>query len=374
MRFVHTSDWQIGMKAAHVGGAGRKVREERLAAAGRVVEAAKDFGAEFILVAGDTFENNGVDRIYVQKVADILSGFGVPVFIIPGNHDPFCPGSVWEHPSWGGAQGISVLTAEEPVEIPGGLLFPCPITDRYSSRDPTGWIDTSGCSGLKIGVAHGNVEGINPEDHYHPVPVDAAKRHGLDYLALGHWHSYLPFETGGSVRMAYSGTHEPTRFGERESGQVLLVEIDLGGQGPSIQVKKTGRLKWLSLEERIIQQGELTGVRERIESMTRPEEKLIHLTLSGILHLDESEELPRIEEIIASRFLYGRMETGGLRPLPDDSQLLAALPAGIIRDSASRLLELSDPSYAGERPTDGTPEVAALAFLELYSMAREVGA
>ena len=33
MRFVHTADWQIGMRAAHVGGAGPRVREERLAAA-----------------------------------------------------------------------------------------------------------------------------------------------------------------------------------------------------------------------------------------------------------------------------------------------------------------------------------------------------
>ena len=39
MKFLHTADWQIGMKAAHVGEAGARVREERLAAAKRVVEA-----------------------------------------------------------------------------------------------------------------------------------------------------------------------------------------------------------------------------------------------------------------------------------------------------------------------------------------------
>jgi len=33
MRFVHTADWQIGMKAAHVGDAGKRVREERIEAA-----------------------------------------------------------------------------------------------------------------------------------------------------------------------------------------------------------------------------------------------------------------------------------------------------------------------------------------------------
>ena len=70
MRFLHTADWQIGMKASHVGEAGTRIREERLAAATRVVRAARDAGADFILIAGDTFEDNGVDRVLVQKVAD----------------------------------------------------------------------------------------------------------------------------------------------------------------------------------------------------------------------------------------------------------------------------------------------------------------
>jgi len=99
-RFLHTADWQIGMKASHVGEAGTRIRDERLAAATRVVKAAQDAGVDFILIAGDTFEDSGVDRVLVQKVADILAGFGGPVYLIPGNHDPLVPGSVWEHPAW----------------------------------------------------------------------------------------------------------------------------------------------------------------------------------------------------------------------------------------------------------------------------------
>ena len=52
MRFLHTADWQIGMKAAHVGMVSQRVRDERLAAARRVVQADKNADAEFILVAG----------------------------------------------------------------------------------------------------------------------------------------------------------------------------------------------------------------------------------------------------------------------------------------------------------------------------------
>jgi DNA repair exonuclease SbcCD nuclease subunit len=87
MRFLHTADWQIGMKASHVGEAGTRVRDERVAAARRVVEVARDAGADFILVTGDTFEDNGVDRVLVQKVADArheLRSVGAVVFMMGG--------------------------------------------------------------------------------------------------------------------------------------------------------------------------------------------------------------------------------------------------------------------------------------------------
>lgn len=41
MKFLHTADWQLGMKAAHVGEVGARVREERFLAARRVVEILK---------------------------------------------------------------------------------------------------------------------------------------------------------------------------------------------------------------------------------------------------------------------------------------------------------------------------------------------
>lgn len=62
MRFLHTAAWQIGMKASHVGEARMRVRDERLAVARHVVQAARGAGADFTLVAGDTVEDNGVDR------------------------------------------------------------------------------------------------------------------------------------------------------------------------------------------------------------------------------------------------------------------------------------------------------------------------
>jgi len=373
MKFIHTADWQMGMKAAHVGSAASRVREERLAAAKRMVEAAQKYGAEFVLIAGDVFEDNGVERALIQKVVDILGNCRVPVYLIPGNHDPLTPGSVWEHPSWKSMELIHVLREEKPVDIPGGVVYPCPAKEKQSRKNPTAWIPTETAAGLRIGLAHGTVEGVPQPEPDYPITPDAAARASLDYLALGHWHSTATYAApDGSVRMAYCGTHETTSFGERDSGNVLLVDIAGPGVAPVVTSVRTGGLTWKVVEKDIRQPGDLLRVRQDIESQDNPESTLVELRLKGLLAAGERDEIARIEEILASRFLFHRVDISGMRPSPEDVNWFGSLPPGILRNVAARLQELADPQLACERPETASSEVASRALMELYALMTEV--
>ncbi|RTZ92551.1 MAG: DNA repair exonuclease [Deltaproteobacteria bacterium] len=367
MKFIHTADWQIGMKAVHVGQAAETVREERLKAIERIVKISKDKKAEFILVAGDTFEDNAVSSLLVQRVADILAKADVPIFMIPGNHDPLVPGSVWEHPAWEKCKNVRILREESPVEIPGGILYPCPVKEKYSRKDPTAWIPPDKeIEGIRIGMAHGTVEGVQQEEMDYPIPRDAATRAGLDYLALGHWHSMTLYEDGdGANRMAYSGTHETTRFGERDSGNILIVEISEKGAAPRITSIHTSDLFWRTVEYEIKEPGYLPELRERIEDFDYSERILLNVKLSGLLYAGEVEEIKRIEDILASRFLFGKLDLSSLMPAPQDDSWINTLPAGIIRETGSRLKGLCD----AHKPAQVSPEVAARALIELYMLA-----
>lgn len=373
MRFLHTADWQIGMKASHVGDAGVHVREERIAAVRKLVEVARENNVDFVLVAGDTFENNGVDRVLVQKVADILASSKAPVFVIPGNHDPLVPGSVWEHPVWKSTEKVHVLHEENPMEIPGGLLYPCPVYEKHSGKNPTAWISAGEVEEIRIGMAHGTVEGVLTEEPDYPIPRDAVTRSGLDYLALGHWHSISTYYgSDKAVRMAYSGTHETTKFGERDSGNVLIVEIPNAGAPPLIKPVRTGRLEWQVLDSVLRQHGDLSLLREQIESMENPSLTLLDLRISGILPANEYSEIERIREIVASRFLFGHIDETRVRPSPEDESWVANLPAGILREAGTRLQQLADANFAGERPDGASTDVASRALVELYAMITEV--
>ncbi len=373
MKFIHSADWQIGMKAAHIGTSADFVRNERLEAARRVVETAEKNKAEYIFLAGDTFEDNGVDRVLVQKVADILGKFRGIVYLIPGNHDPLVPGSVWEHPAWASFTNLHVLEKAEPVEVPGGILYPCPAYEKHSNRNPVQWIKSDQPEVITIGIAHGTVEGIQQEEPEYPISRNAPELTGLDYLALGHWHSTTTYpDSDGVIHMSYSGTHEPTRFGERDSGNVLLVEIPAPGQPPTLTVIPTGRLSWQTIEQDLHQSGDLTRLRKLVEGIADPSVTLLEVRMKGIIWAEECHELTRIREIMQSRCLFSRVDDSNIISSPEDESWVTGLPAGTLRDAALRLCELANPSFIGERPVGVTPNIASRALLDLYALAAEV--
>jgi hypothetical protein len=163
--------------------------------------------------------------------------------------------------------------------------------------------------------------------------------------------------------MAYSGTPEPTGFGERESGQILIVDIACAGAPPAITPVRTGRLEWVTVPGELREPGDLTRLREQLEGMANPDVTLIEVALSGLLTARERGELDRMEEILSSRFLWGRVDASRLRVSPADAAWIDNLPAGIIREAAMRL----------KNGKDVAPEVAARALMELYAIAAEVG-
>ncbi len=361
MKFIHTADWQIGMRADSVGDCASRVREERFAAAKRVIDVAKSETVDFILVAGDIFEDNAVDRKLVQKIADILRSFSGPVLIIPGNHDPLVPGSVWDHPAWNAAPNLRVIREESPIPISEAVIYPCPSKEKRSTANPTAWITKEEIGRIRIGLAHGTVEGIRQDEPDYPVPRDTPQRTGLDYVALGHWHSYASYPgSDGSVRMAYSGTHETTKFGERDSGNVLVVEIESRWKAPKIKPVRTGGLDWVTVSEKLVGKGDLTRVKEKIESTQKSDKTLIQAKLSGILNMDEQPELKHLEEILTSRFFWSSLDTSNLGASPTDRSWIDDLGPGVIQQAALRLLQGSG----------NDPEVTQLALSQLYTIVK----
>ncbi len=377
--FVHTADWQMGMGAVGLGAAAERVRAERLAAAAQVVEVARRHRADCLVLAGDLFEHNGVDQLLVQRVADVLRQAPCPVFILPGNHDPLVAGSVYEREVWARTPGVTVWRRPEPFPFEDGVsFFPCPTRSRGAAAEVTAWIPPRepGDASIRIGVAHGSLRGWTAAEDESAAPVEpeAALRLGLDYLALGHWHSTLlvPASADGRVHTAYAGTHEATRFGERDSGNVLVVEIPQAGGAARVTPVRTGRLLWRQERRDLLSAADCMDLLRTFdgEDPEQAARTLLDLRLRGVVPADALAQLEReLEPLLTARFLYARLDMDALRLEPSEAEILSLAPAGPVRVACERLLEQARAATDARART-----VARHALAELYALAREVGA
>lgn len=361
MRFLHTADWQIGMQAAHVGDAAESVRAARINSARHVLALARLHQTDFVILAGDTFEHNALSPHQIQPVADLLAEAPCPVFVLPGNHDLLEPGSVWHRPMWKDLDAVSILSERTPFLLAGAEILPCPITAKTSTQNPTAWIQPGGRDHIRIVVAHGCLQTGPFGSDDHPIPLDTPTRTQSDYVALGHWHS----TTICSERMAYSGTHEPTKFGEPDSGNVLLVEINRPGDAPRIKTLPTGQLRWLRWGETTLVSapGEIAQLASRLRATDNPSRSLLELTISGLLFESDREHLAAVHKACEG-FLFSRIDDSNLRPEPSGDDWIHHLPAGPVQETALRLKQL-----AAKSGREG--EIATQALLQLFHYAQE---
>lgn len=241
--FLHTADWQMGMKALQAGEKAKEVRAKRFETAARVVELAKREGVAFVLLAGDLFEHYDVDEAVVRKTVAMLDSFSpIRVFVLPGNHDPLIAGGIWDRQSWqrvGDHVTLLCESAEFHVreEV---VLYPAPLKQKQSTLDPTAWMPAraTGDDRIRIGVAHGALD-LLPKRTNFPISATRADEAGLDYLALGDWHSFMQ-----QGRTVYSGTMEQTSFSEKDPGNVSIVEISGARSEPVVSRHHLGALRW----------------------------------------------------------------------------------------------------------------------------------
>jgi len=288
VRFLHTSDWQVGMKGGGLGQAGVLVAQQRIETIDRILSIAVEYDVDFVVAAGDLFEDNRVSYSDVEAVARIIHAHpDVEIHAIPGNHDLPGPGSVWNRSALRGVPNLKLHLEARPEEIRDGVtLHPFPVLSRYSSTDPLSALpDLTRSAGIHIAMAHGHLKTLAFGEHEEGItlPIDPAhvERAGLDYLALGHWHGTRLIDAEDDrSRIAYSGTHEQTSYGEVNAGNVLIVEIEAKGSLPKVEVIRSGELTWGSEQMEFVKDENLDRLRRLLEAV---DSVLLRLELSGEL-------------------------------------------------------------------------------------------
>jgi DNA repair exonuclease SbcCD nuclease subunit len=211
IRLVHSSDIHVDegrIATAHDG--------DGAAGLAAVLASARALRADLVLLAGDTFEANQLSAALIDRAGRLLANAGLPVVILPGNHDPALPDSVFVKGGYARIPNLAILGvthdeavafAELDLEIWGHAHRDyCDMPPLRGPRPRT--------TGWQVAIGHGHYE--PPATRANPLRPswvfgdEEIAATGADYLALGHWDR--PMQVGdGAVPAYYSGSPELAR-------------------------------------------------------------------------------------------------------------------------------------------------------------------
>lgn len=359
--FIHTSDLQLGMKRKFLRPeAQSRFDDARLRAVERVGELALERGAEFIVVAGDVFEHNSLESSTFGRAKEVLSALPVPVYLLPGNHDPLVADSILARAAE--ADGVHVITDSQPLQVAEGVeLVGAPLTAKHAAED----LCARAVRGLepteriRVLVGHGAVEGFGDEDTAAVIDIGVLEPllgdGTLDYVALGDTHS--THSLGRTGRIWYSGSPETTDYlergaggggavgGELDSGNALVVTVNKQGTDATVEVEKVATGTW-AFEARaweVADTADVDALLSQLRAYPAKDRTVIKYALSGTLGLEATatlqRELEALEPVFAALYPRERLMSLHLEPGAEEMENLPL--TGYAREAMRELVELA---------------------------------
>jgi DNA repair exonuclease SbcCD nuclease subunit len=371
VRFIHTADLQLGLMRRFLDEDARaryaQARFDVLASIGQLA-ASED--AAFVIVAGDVFETNRVRPRTVMRAFDALASCPVPVYLLPGGHDPLDAASVYRSPTFARSKptNVAVLDSTVPIEplgAPGITIVGAP----WLSRHPLTDLASEAVAGLaqdadpkRILVAHGPLDTLDQPHQPHTIgaaALDAAiAERRIGYVALGGHHATT--RVGDSGRMWYAGTPEPTDFDGTDVGNALVVDLD----GDRCDVLRRTVGGW-RLRSEVVELGTGLGtaaLRARLDMLPAKDRTVIRPVLRGTISLTDRARVDRIIE--DARAWFASIEEpapdSGLVVRPTDADFADLGLTGFASAAVARLRQLAS----------GTDETAAVALDALSLLIR----
>jgi DNA repair exonuclease SbcCD nuclease subunit len=361
-RFLHTADWQIGRQFASFDPEHAPIlAEARIAVVERLAALALEHRADAVLVAGDVFDAQTVSERTLRRLFNALAAYPGPWLLIPGNHDAALAESVWTRAQRLGAvpPHVHLLLAPELrlFEAQGFAVLPAPLAQRHTYNDLTAWFDEADTPAglLRIGLAHGSVQGLLSEDidSANPIAPERAASARLDYLALGDWHGCKRID----ARTWYAGTPEPDRFKDNGSGQALLVEIDAPGAEPRVTQLQVGRFRWQAIAGVLQVATDADALEAQLEGLDAHD--VVDLRVQGRIDLAGLQRLQAAIGRAEARARHLQADLSALRLEPTDEDIAGLRADGYLGEVMQELRE----AQAGADPAQARIAQDALALL-----------
>jgi DNA repair exonuclease SbcCD nuclease subunit len=332
--------------------ASARFSQDRIDAISKIGALANEHGAGFIIVAGDVFESNQLSRQTLMRAIDALEKLPVPVFLLPGNHDPVDGSSIFlakEFQDTG--NHIIVLKDMQPVAVPrlpGVEVVGAPWRAKHPNSDLCRDLALSlqpSHSVIRIAVAHGQVDKLSP-DLSRPEIIDldsveqAITAQKFHYLGLGDRHSVT--EVGATGRVWYSGAPVATAFDEVDPNQALLVELN-ATDVCKVEPLPVGNWSFIAKQQTMNGPKDLANFEQWLSGIVSKECTAVKIGFEGSVSLATAAALDELMDSKGALFasLRRRDRTTDLAVVPDELDQDSVSLSGYARDTWEELLSMA---------------------------------
>ena len=372
LRLLHTADVHLGARHTDLGDQAAAQRERQFAAFRAAVDLALEEKVDIVLIAGDLFDSNTQPRRSVERVAAELKRLAaakIRTVLIPGTHDVYDRSSIYRVHDLAALAGsgedddlVTVLTPDRPsVHLAScDIVVHGPVfATKRAPHSPLRDLHVAPGDGATWNVAmvHGSLAIPDRTDRDEVVFTrEEIEASGLDYLALGHWHSAQRGKAG-STTWAYAGAPEPVAVTQDGAGKVLLVELDEvnGARTVTVDERVVGKTRFEKLDLDAASIADQPAIVGAIAARADPD-VVLDVRLTGVRPDELDVSTDEIEEALKGSFLKLRVRdlsapalTQGALPSPD------TIPGAFIRSVEGRIAELE--ADGGEGPAAEAAEL-----------------
>lgn len=228
VKILHCADLHIGQTVSGLGEKGLLRRNEALITFENIINLAREYSVDFLLIAGDLLSSNSIEEHIISRVFDCISSIPhIKVIFAAGNHDPLNSESPFTKrplPS-----NLYVLQAKDTVitfsdkncriygrsfsevYLEGEARFTLPYDDNF----------------INIMCQHGEVR-HDLSSNYNSITPEFIDNCGMDYIALGHIHKRSEIAKRGNTYFSYCGCAEGLGFDELGDKGVYIGEVGKG--------------------------------------------------------------------------------------------------------------------------------------------------
>jgi len=224
---VHAADVHLETAFTELRGGARR-RAAIADAFARVVDLALERRADALTIGGDLYEAERAGPQTARFIFAQVARFGGPVFVAPGNHDPYSARAlyarddrppnlrVFAEPAWNSyplADGLTIYGFGHAPAEPGR-----PFANAHFDRP-----------GVRLALVHGSDEDRCPPGKRATAPFTLGEivASGASCALTGHYHGgTVVRDAAGVPRLAYPGSPEPIKFGERGAHGALVVTVE----------------------------------------------------------------------------------------------------------------------------------------------------